>query len=158
MIKPSFSFFAAGFTDFFKFSRFLFSYLKKNVIKASVVFESYKNNLVKLFTIKRGRYNRPFLHITAMGVLGIGVIITPFLADTYPLFEGQQNNLAISSPNAQESIAISDDVFQTVKSVKPRDKVIDYTVEKGIRCRLLLKNLIFQRKLSVGRMIYPVTT
>jgi len=71
------------------------------------------------------------MHIAAMGVLGVGVIVSPFLADTYPLFEGQQNNIAISSPNAKESIIVSSDVFQTVQSVKPRDKVVDYTVERG---------------------------
>jgi len=97
----------------------------------SVIFEANKNNLVRLFMIKRGRYNRPFMHIAAMGVLGIGVIVSPFLADTYPLFEGQQNNLQISSPNSKESIIVSNNVFQTVQSVKPRDKIIDYTVEKG---------------------------
>ncbi len=81
--------------------------------------------------MKRGRYNRPFMHIVAMGVLGVGVIISPFLADTYPIFEGQQNNLQISSPNSKESIVVSNDVFQTVQSIRPRDKIIDYTVERG---------------------------
>jgi len=71
------------------------------------------------------------MHIAAMGVLGVGVIVSPFLADTYPLFEGQQNNVAIASANSKESIIVSSDVFQTVQSQKPRDKVIDYTVEKG---------------------------
>jgi murein DD-endopeptidase MepM/ murein hydrolase activator NlpD len=131
MIKFSLSFFSAGFSDFSKFCKFFFLYLKKKIIILSVAFESYKNNLVKLFTIKRGRYNRPFMHIAAMGVLGIGVIISPFLADTYPLFQGQENKLAIGAPAMKESISVSSDVFQTVKSVKPRDKVIDYTVEKG---------------------------
>lgn len=142
MIKPSFNFFSvawrqikfgwqSGFSDFSKFCKFLFSYLKKKVITLSSIFESYKNNLVKLFTVKRGRYNRPFMHIAAMGVLGIGVIISPFLADTYPLFEGQQNNLTIGSPNLKESIIVSSDVFQTIKSVRPRDKILDYTVERG---------------------------
>src|SRR3989304_2053741 len=131
MIKFFLSFFTSGFSDFSKFSRFLFFYLKKKIITTSLIFESYKNNLVKLFTIKRGRYNRPFMHVAAMGVLGIGVIISPFLADTYPLFEEQQNNLQISSPNSKESIVVSSDVFQTIKSVKPRDKILDYTVERG---------------------------
>ena len=71
------------------------------------------------------------MHIAAMGVLGIGVIVTPFLADTYPLFAGQGNSLTISSPNSKESIIVSSDVFQTIKSTRPRDKIIDYTVEKG---------------------------
>jgi murein DD-endopeptidase MepM/ murein hydrolase activator NlpD len=131
MIKSSLSFFAAGFSDFSKFCKFFFSYLKKKIIALSVIFESFKNNLVKLFTIKRGRYNRPFMHIAAMGFLGIGVIISPFLADTYPVFENQANNLAISSSNSKESIIVSSDVFQTIKSARPRDKILDYTVERG---------------------------
>ena len=131
MIKSTLGFFFSGFADFSKFCKFLFSYFKKKVLAISVVFESYKNNLVKLFTVKRGRYNRPFMHIAAMGVLGIGVIISPFLADTYPLFQGQTSNLQINSPNSKESIVVSSDIFQTVQSPKPRDKTIDYTVERG---------------------------
>jgi len=142
MIKPFLSFLSAGwrqvglgwrsgFLDFSKFCKFFFFYSKKKVIASSIIFESYKNNLVKLFTIKRGRYNRPFMHVVAMGVLGIGVIISPFLADTYPIFENQENSLQISSPNLKESIVVSGDVFQTIKSVKPRDKILDYTVERG---------------------------
>jgi murein DD-endopeptidase MepM/ murein hydrolase activator NlpD len=131
MMKSSISFLSAGFSDFSKFCKFFFSYFKKKIIIVSVAFESYKNNLVKLFTIKRGRYNRPFMHVAAMGFLGIGVIISPFLADTYPLFEGQTNNLTASSSNQKESIVVSSDVFQTIKSARPRDKIIDYTVERG---------------------------
>lgn len=71
------------------------------------------------------------MHVAAMAVLGIGVIISPFLADTYPIFENQENSLTISSPASKESISVSSDVFQTVKSSRPRDKIIDYTVEKG---------------------------
>lgn len=121
----------SGFSDFSKFCQFFFSYSKKKVISFSVIFESYKNYLVKLFTIKRGRYNRPFMHIAAMGVLAIGVIVSPFLADTYPIFEGQENRVAINTSSSKESIVVSSDVFQTIKSVKPRDKVINYTVERG---------------------------
>lgn len=98
----------------------------------SRIFESYKNNLVRLFTMKRGRYNRPFMHVAAMAVLGIGVIVSPFLAETYPIFEGaSEKNLQISSPTTSESIALDADVFQTSISLKPRDKIIDYTVERG---------------------------
>ena len=71
------------------------------------------------------------MHVAAMGVLGIGVIASPFLADTYPLLQGQASNVQISSPSSKESIMVSSDVFQTINSQKPRDKVIDYTVERG---------------------------
>jgi len=82
--------------------------------------------------MKRGRYNRPFMHVAAMGVLGIGIIISPFVADTYPIFAQNENNaLQAVSPLSQESIAVDADIFQTSISLKPRDKIIDYTVEKG---------------------------
>ena len=72
------------------------------------------------------------MHVAAMGVLGIGVIVSPFLADTYPIFAGDSANaLQISSPTSAESIVVGADVFQTSISQKPRDKVIDYTVERG---------------------------
>lgn len=72
------------------------------------------------------------MHIAAMGVLGIGVIVSPFLAETYPIFSGDKvNALQISSPTSSESIVVDADIFQTNISLKPRDKIIDYRVEKG---------------------------
>ena len=72
------------------------------------------------------------MHVAAMGVLGIGVTLSPFLADTYPIFAGNKaNGLQIAQSNAKESIIITSDVFETKKSDRPRDKVLDYTVEKG---------------------------
>ncbi len=83
--------------------------------------------------MKRGRYNRPFLHLTTMGVLGLGVLIAPYLADTYPIFASNASTVADLKDAAtqEQSIIVGENVFQTVHSVKPRDKVIIYTVEKG---------------------------
>lgn len=125
-LTPLKSFIAA----FPEFLRFLLSYLKIKLIGSSVVFENNKNILVKLFTIKRGRYNRPFLHAATMGVLGIGVIVAPFLASTYPVFsENSQANIA--SPSSSQSIIVGENAFQTSISQKPRDKVLTYTVAGG---------------------------
>lgn len=72
------------------------------------------------------------MHVAAMAVLGIGVIVSPFLADTYPIFsQDKENILQISSPSSKESVVVDADIFQTRISQKPRDKIIDYTVEKG---------------------------
>ncbi len=82
--------------------------------------------------MKRGRYNRPFLHLTTIGFLGAGVIIAPFLSDTYPIFAQRAVALDLSSTtSAKQSVLNGEEVFQTQVSEKPRDKVIDYTVEKG---------------------------
>src|ERR1035437_8731461 len=102
--------FTAAFPEFLNF----FShYLKEKLIFSSVIFEAYKNILVKFFMIKRGRYSRPFLHLATMGVLTIGVIIAPFLATTYPVFSQNTTTAQLSSPSAQQSIVVGENVFQT---------------------------------------------
>jgi murein DD-endopeptidase MepM/ murein hydrolase activator NlpD len=114
------------------FSEFLFYYSKKKLINFSTRFERNKNTLVKFFLMKRGRYNRPFLHLTTMGVLGIGVLIAPFLANTFPVFATQDNALSLASSSAEKQSALTgQEVFQTNISSKPRDKIITYQVERG---------------------------
>src|SRR3989344_5614392 len=115
-----------------KFLAFFSSYIKKNVVTASISFEKYKNFLVKFFIMKRGRYNRPFLHFSAIGAIGVGIISSPIIAGTFPVFsERAENVLDVASPEAKQSIIVGDDIFRTDISQKPRDKVIVYTVQKG---------------------------
>lgn len=115
-----------------EFSEFLFYYGKKKLINFSTRFEKNKNTLVKFFLMKRGRYNRPFLHLTTMGVLGVGVLIAPFLANTFPIFAAQNSDLSLASSSAEKQSAFTDqEVFQTNVSSKPRDKIITYQVERG---------------------------
>jgi murein DD-endopeptidase MepM/ murein hydrolase activator NlpD len=121
--------FASAFPDFLKFFA---AYLKARLVIFSIIFETYKNILVKFFMIKRGRYSRPFLHFATMGVLTVGVIVAPFLATTYPVFS--QNGTAaaqISSSSAAQSIVVGENVFQTNVSQKPRNTTITYTVQRG---------------------------
>jgi murein DD-endopeptidase MepM/ murein hydrolase activator NlpD len=115
-----------------EFFGFLLYYGKKKLLIFSFRFEKNKNRLVKFFLMKRGRYNRPFLHLTTMGVMGIGVLIAPLLADTYPIFSSRTTPLDLTADAAsKQSILVGQEVFQTSISDKPRDKVIVYAVEKG---------------------------
>lgn len=115
-----------------EFSGFLLYYGKKKLLIFSFRFEKNKNRLVKFFLMKRGRYNRPFLHLTTMGVMFVGVMIAPFLADTFPIFSSKAQSLDLTTEEArQQSILVGEEVFNTSISDKPRDKVITYTVEKG---------------------------
>jgi murein DD-endopeptidase MepM/ murein hydrolase activator NlpD len=114
-----------------EFFAFCLYYFKKKLINFSIGFEKNKNRLVKFFIMKRGRYNRPFLHLATMGVLGIGVLIGPYLADTYPVLTHAQTLDLTSSPSAKQSVLAGEEVFQTQISDKPRDKILTYTVEKG---------------------------
>lgn len=115
-----------------EFFGFFFYYLRKKVLIFSFRFEKHKNILVKFFLMKRGRYNRPFLHLTTMGVLLFGVLIAPFLADTFPIFSSRASVLDLATDSAnKQSILVGEEVFQTAISAKPRDKIVTYTVEKG---------------------------
>ncbi len=117
---------------FWEFLVFLFSYFRTKIVTAFISFEKYKNRLVRFFLVKRGRYNRPFLHFATMLVLFLGVLIGPFLADTYPIFASSDTGvLGVEAENEAQSIEVSSDVFETKDSKKPRDKVITYTVQKG---------------------------
>lgn len=118
-----------GTTDFFSF---FFFYLRKKVISSSHRFEKNKNMLVKFFLMKRGRYNRPFLHLATMGVIGIGVLIAPFLADTYPVFSSRASTLDLKESSEQkQSVLEGEEVFNTIRSEKPRDQILTYRVQKG---------------------------
>ena len=107
------------------------AFLKGKLISFSIIFEKYKNILVKFFMIKRGRYSRPFLHFATMGVLTIGVIAAPFLASTYPVFSQNSSTSAQIQSPTNTSITVGEDVFGTQISQKPRDKTITYTVQRG---------------------------
>ncbi len=120
------------FKELKEFFGFLLYYFKKKLIIFSFRFEKNKNQLVKFFLMKRGRYNRPFLHLTTMGVMFLGVMLAPFLADTFPIFSSQASSLDLTTDSAsKQSILVGQEVFETSVSDKPRDKVISYTVEKG---------------------------
>lgn len=118
----------------FSFGEFFFLYyLRRKIVISFHLFEKNKNHLVRFFLMKRGRYNRPFLHLATMGVLGMGVLIGPYLADTYPVFteQAKANTDLANAENQQQSINISENAFSTDRSEKPRDKALSYTVQKG---------------------------
>ncbi len=116
------------FHQFKGFVSFLNIYLKDKIIFISARFEGSKGSLVRNILIKRGRRNRIFLHISAMTVLTLGVIFSPFISDTN-LF-GQNKNLSFAQ-GATDSSITSVDVFNTQTSQKPRDKILTYTVQNG---------------------------
>lgn len=118
--------------EFKAYCGFLFYYARKKILSSSFAFEKNKNQLVKFFMMKRGRYNRPFLHLTTMAVLGVGVLIGPFLADNYPLATNASTLKDIQPDStANESIIVGENVFHTEFSDKPRSKILTYTVQKG---------------------------
>lgn len=110
---------------------FLYSYSKEKIMFFSTNFERNKNSIVKSVLIKRGKRNRFFLHVSAMAVLTIGVLISPFITQTNP-FSNKQTLLSFAQGISEEQSSLEpEDVFQTQASDKPRSEIITYTVQKG---------------------------
>lgn len=116
---------------FFAFTSFFTGYIKKKILVVSHYLERQKNTLVRLLMMKRGKYNRAFLHIVAMSLLGLAVMLAPLLAETYPIF-AQPSTASLSiGEGTKQSISVDSDVFQTQISQKPRALITMYTVQKG---------------------------
>lgn len=117
---------------FIAFCVFFATYIQGHIVQMVKWGESGKNILVKFFQMKRGRYSRPFLHFATILVIGLGVMVAPLLADTFPLFANASGLDKTPSPNSKEqSIAVDTNVFQTSVSSNVRSKIISYTVERG---------------------------
>lgn len=112
----------AGFVSFFNI------YTKDKLLFLYKHFEGQKGSLVRNILIKRGKRNRIFLHISAMALLTVGVVVSPFISDTN-IF-GKNPNISFAQAEPATSIT-TPDVFNTDTSEKPRDKVITYTVQNG---------------------------
>ena len=116
------------FSEFRSYVRFLNIYIKDKLVFLFGHFEGSKGSLVRNVLIKRGKRNRIFLHISAMALLTVGVVVSPFISDTN-IF-GQNQNLSFAQGSEESSITTTD-VFNTEASEKPRDKIITYTVQNG---------------------------
>lgn len=117
--------------ELLSFLQFLGTYLREKVMFFSNVFEKNKNIVVKSVLIKRGKRNRFFLHVSAMAVLAIGVVLSPYISDSNRFH--QQNSLltfAQGISGASQSLS-PQDVFQTQASDKPRSETLNYKVQKG---------------------------
>lgn len=115
-------------SEFKGFLKFLNIYGRDKVLIFSENFEGAKSALVKSVLIKRGRRNRMFLHLSAMTLLTLGVIVSPFIQDV-SLFGENKGLLFAQSEN--ESLITTPDVFDTKLSEKPRDRIIAYSVQNG---------------------------
>lgn len=114
-----------------EFALFLEEYTSKKILSVLGVFESNKNTVVKSILIKRGKRNRMFLHVSAMTVLCVAVLVSPYISDSNP-FSNQKDQLTFAEAlsSGKESLT-TDDVFETVRSDKPRSEIISYTVQRG---------------------------
>jgi len=113
-----------------EFIFFLKEYFVKKSVNFGKRFEKFKDIIVAVLVVKRGKYSSSFLN-TSFLILVISVFVAgPIIAENNPflgLIEGRQGNLqaAVVSYDPYESS------LSTIISAKPRDKVVEYTVQGG---------------------------
>lgn len=116
--------------DLRDFSLFLKGYLTSRLIDSGRKFEASKDIVVAFLLAKRGKYSSHFLNGSFFILIAAAVVGGPTLAENNPFISSLQTNSSVYqagvvSYNPYESS------LSTVISVKPRDKIEDYSVEGG---------------------------
>ncbi|MGB9883320.1 MAG: peptidoglycan DD-metalloendopeptidase family protein [Microgenomates group bacterium] len=109
------------------FVSFLKKYFLDRIIRAGLLFESFKDLVVALLIIKRGKYSSTFLNGLLLMVVAVALVFGPVIAQNSPFIAQveQQSSYqnSIIAYNPYES------TVSTVVSVKP--EIIDYQVQSG---------------------------
>jgi murein DD-endopeptidase MepM/ murein hydrolase activator NlpD len=112
-----------------EFYRAFQRYAHKRLLQAWTAFEARKDLLVGFLVAKRGTYARPFMHTSLFVLIAVAITAAPVIKNTYEsqaatdLSAFQPPSAVLSSFEAQETI--------TQISEKPRDHVLDYTIQDG---------------------------
>jgi murein DD-endopeptidase MepM/ murein hydrolase activator NlpD len=120
------------FRDVGIFKQGLTNYIEHRLTHAFHFFEKRKDMVVDVLMARRGKYQRPFMHFS-VGVLFVaGLVSGPILADTYPGRNPASDLENFTPPSAvATSLDFSEYGVKTQVSEKPRDQVLEYTVEQG---------------------------
>ncbi|HUW22371.1 MAG TPA: M23 family metallopeptidase [Candidatus Bathyarchaeia archaeon] len=114
------------FSNLHEYLSFLQSYFLKKTFRNFYRFEKGKGFLIDGLSAKRGKYIRPFLHSSMIGLFIIGLMLAPLIRSALP-----EQNLSFE-PSVQVLSALSlNEATTTQVSVKPRDSVVTYKVQEG---------------------------
>src|SRR5579872_3760680 len=122
--------------EFFQFLRALGSYFFGRLAKLGLNFEGIKNSIVDALMVRRGANTSAFVHLSILG-LSIAVLVGGGFFTSNGVISGSfpgvpVNPLIASASEAEDAGVITSTITPvTIISDKPRDKIIDYTVESG---------------------------
>src|SRR3989339_849429 len=113
-----------------EFIIFLKNYLLSRLISAGQIFEGIKDIIVAFLIVKRGKYSSSFLNTSFLMIVAAAIVGGPIIAENAPFFQSLNNQ----NDNYQ-ALVVSYNPYggslSTVFSVKPRDKVEEYSVKGG---------------------------
>ncbi|MDO8487887.1 MAG: peptidoglycan DD-metalloendopeptidase family protein [bacterium] len=114
--------------DIKEFGRLWYWYLYRRGYKLFMQFEKIKGFIAKSLYRQRGRFSRPFIHVSMGGLIALGVTLAPVLAESFP---GIGDDPWTDVPPSSIVREVTDDGTSTVVSDKVRDKVVEYEVQPG---------------------------
>lgn len=115
--------FASNLTEYCCFIK---NYFQRKIFRSFYHFERGKGVLVDGLLRQRGKYIRPFLHTSMIGLFLIGLMLAPLIKSALPEEKYE------FAPHLQVLGFNSLDQSTTTQiSVKPRDSVVTYRVQEG---------------------------
>lgn len=124
--------------DLKSFLRFLVVYQSRKTKFLGVRIEKAKNTTVEVLMHRRGRFQKPFFHVSMMSLASVGVLSSgvmggnSLIAASFPGVVSQDpRTITTFDPDAQGVSLDSFINFQTSISEKPRAEIIEYEVQSG---------------------------
>lgn len=113
--------------DFVFFSK---EYLLSKLIAAGRTFEGLKDVIVAFLVVKRGKYSSSLLNTSFIILVAATIVGGPIIAENNPFISNLEQK---AGPYQATVVSYNpyDNSLGTVISVKPRDKIIDYSVVSG---------------------------
>jgi len=107
----------------------LTDFILKNLHISFVKFEKGKGAFVEALYKQRGKLARKFMHTGMAGLVALGMVIAPVVAQEFP---GRSvNPWEVNSPSAVLSASTDNMQVDTLISDKMRDKIIEYKVQEA---------------------------
>lgn len=119
--------------EFKDFSQFLEAWYRFILLKLSFSvrhFESSKSRLAEKLYEGRGKLARPFVHTGMGGLVILGIILAPIIANSFPSFSGE-SFAQTPPPSAVLSSTTEAEQELSTQFSNIRSEVIDYTVAAG---------------------------
>lgn len=119
------------FSEIREFFAFFISYVHSRLQSGGVRFEKFKDVIVALLVVKRGKYSSSFLNTSFFLFVSTALVAGPILIDSNPFIKGYFNDeggVATQQVLANDVYSMS---FQTQFSHKPRATIEEYQVKPG---------------------------
>src|SRR5438094_5940520 len=110
-----------------EFVSFLYSYTASRLLKAGHKFERFKNFIVAILVVKRGKYSFSFLNTSFFLLVVTAIMAGPIIAENNP-FSSSFDQGASAAQAGVVAYDPSASPLSTVISAKPRDSIVEYKV------------------------------